>query len=116
MPWTVEVTEEFERWWDRVTEDERVSVDGMIRVLEEQGPSVGPPYNEQLVQVESAALYQLRVPHRPKAICVLYGLDEVRTTVVLLVGSVEGTDDEVCRPEDIDAAKTIYRKYLARKS
>ena len=39
MPWTVEVTDQFESWWDLLTEDERISVDGMIRVLEAQGPA-----------------------------------------------------------------------------
>jgi len=34
MEWDVEFTDEFERWWNGLSEDEQDSVDQMIRLLQ----------------------------------------------------------------------------------
>ena len=43
MEWDVEFTDEFERWWNGLSEDEQDSVDQMIRLLQMRGPSLGRP-------------------------------------------------------------------------
>lgn len=91
MPWTVEVTHQFELWWDALTDDERISIDGMIRVLERRGPS-GPPFSEPVSGSRHADLRQLHVPHAPHGMCVLYVTDESRSTLILLMGSNEGCE------------------------
>ena len=113
VPWTVEVTEEFERWWDQLTEDERISIDGMIRVLEAQGPLLGHPYAFAVAGSRVAQLRQLRVPHDDQLICVLYVPDQPSAAVILLNGSTAGTEDEVCPPDEVETATAIYTKYLA---
>lgn len=113
VAWTVEVTDDFERWWDRLTEDERVSIDGMIRVLEAQGPSLQAPYSAGVVGSSVAQLRQLRVPHGERDICVLYVSEPSR--LVLLTGSTTGTQDEVCPPDEIAMADAIYRRFLAQR-
>jgi hypothetical protein len=112
VPWTIEVTEEFERWWDLLTEEERISIDGMIRVLEAQGSLLGDPYAVPVAGSRIAQLRQLRVPHDDQVICVLFVLDQPRAAVVLLSGSIAGTEDEVCPPDEIETAATIYTKHL----
>lgn len=109
----VEVTEDFEAWWDRLNEEERISVDGMIRVLEAQGPSLGPPYSTDLAGSRYEQLRQLRVPHRDHVICVIYVCDESRIALVLLTGATTGTEDEACPPHEIEAADSIYNTYLS---
>jgi hypothetical protein len=111
--WTVEITEDFERWWDRLTEDERISIDGMIRVLEAQGPSLGQPYT---VDTAGSLVAQLRVPHGDRTLCVLYVPEHSRTAVVLLLGTTTGTYDEICPPDEIEAANRIYQKYLTARN
>ena len=115
VSWTVEVTEEFERWWDGLVEDERISIDGMIRVLERQGPLLGQPYAFEVSGSQNDRLRQLRVPHRDQLICVLYVPDPARVALVLLTGTTAGWDDEVCPPDEIAAADAIYAKYLATR-
>lgn len=118
MKWTVEVTREFETWWDGLSEEERVSIDGMIHVLEAHGPSLGAPYSIPIDSSRYAPqLRQLLVPHLDCQICVLYIPDDPSSRLVLLTGTTMGTDDEVCPPADVERADAIYKRYVAgRKS
>ena len=38
MPWNVEYTDEFEAWWKRLSEEEQISIDATVRLLETRGP------------------------------------------------------------------------------
>jgi hypothetical protein len=115
VEWTVEVTDQFEAWWDLLTEEERVSIDGMIHVLEAHGPSLGPPYSVGVSGSRySTHLQQLLVPHQGRQICVLYISDDRSSRLVLLTGSTRGSDDVVCPPEEVERADSIYERYLAR--
>jgi hypothetical protein len=40
MEWAIEFTDEFERWWNNLSEDEQDSVDQMVRLLQMRGPSL----------------------------------------------------------------------------
>jgi len=115
VSWTVEVTDEFETWWDQLTEDERVSLDGMIRVLETHGPALGPPYNTDVSRSRYPQLRQLRVPHQGHSLCVLYISDEQRAALMLLTGTRTGTQEEPCPPEHVEIADLIYGDYLRRR-
>jgi hypothetical protein len=111
--WTVEVTGEFETWWNGLSEGERVSIDGMIHVLEAHGPSLGSPYSIPVGGSRYAQLRQLLVPHHGGQICVLYISDEPRSRLVLLTGTTTRIDEEVCPPKDIERADFIYNRYVA---
>jgi hypothetical protein len=115
VSWTVEVTDEFETWWDALTEDERVSLDGMIRVLEAHGPSLGSPYNMDVPESRHPQLRQLRVPHQSRFLCVLYIPDEKRAALILLTGTTTGTQAEPCPPEHVELADLIYGDYITRR-
>jgi hypothetical protein len=39
MSWDVEYTDEFGEWWERLTEEEQISLDASVRLLEALGPS-----------------------------------------------------------------------------
>jgi len=108
------VTEEFERWWEGLNDDERVSIDGMIRVLEVHGPSLGPPYSVQVATSRHPDLRQLRVPHQERDICVLFVSSDLHSTLVLLLGSAASDRAELCPAEVIERADGIYSRYLGR--
>ena len=115
MSFTVEVTQEFEKWWHSLSEDERISVDGMIRVLEAEGPAADLPYSTPLHQSTYPQLRQLRVPHGERVICVIYVSDTARNAAVLLTGSTAGSEEQVCPPDEIALADAIYQTYLSAK-
>lgn len=114
VSWTVEVTDSFDQWWGKLTEDERVSVDGMIRILEAHGPTLGPPYSVDTVGSRFPALRQLRVPHAFTEICVLYVVNQLRSTLLLLIGITAEPGQDPCPPEHVQIAESIYRTHLAR--
>ena len=37
MLWNVEYTDEFEAWWKRLSEEEQISIDASVRLLEARG-------------------------------------------------------------------------------
>lgn len=43
MSWDVEYTDEFEAWWEGLSEQEQVSLAASVALLEERGPSLGHP-------------------------------------------------------------------------
>lgn len=114
MAWAAEVTDEFEAWWNALDEQEQVSVDGMIRVLEVHGPTLGPPYSTQIDGSQYPQLKQLRVPHESRRLfCIYYVVDDGRSTVVLLSGSRSETND--CPAEQVPVVDRVYTRYLSRR-
>lgn len=55
MAWIVGFTDQFERWWNRLSEDERVDVDVKVRLLEELGPVLGRPHADTIEGSRSPA-------------------------------------------------------------
>lgn len=45
MSWNVEYTDEFGSWWGSLSEEEQVSLDASVRLLEERGPNLGFPHS-----------------------------------------------------------------------
>ena len=41
--WEVEFTDEFELWWESLTEEQRDAVDGRVLVLMNEGPDLDGP-------------------------------------------------------------------------
>ena len=42
--WDVEYTDEFEHWWDTLSEDEQDVIDRSVELLEDKGLSLDYPY------------------------------------------------------------------------
>jgi hypothetical protein len=110
---TVEFTEQFEQFWNGLSEEERISVDGLIRVVESHGPTLQHPFSRKAPSERYDALRELRVPHQQREICILCIADADRNAVVLLTGTAEEPGREVCPPDQIAMAEQIYARYLA---
>lgn len=113
VAWAVEITEEFEQWWNRLSDDERVSIDGMVRVLEAHAPSL-EAFSVRAAGSRYETLRQLLVPHQDRDICVAYVSDDARQVLVLLIGTTAFTGDEDCPPEEVALAESVYERYLRR--
>ena len=49
MKWDVEYTNEFEDWWDSLTEDEQDWVECCIPFLQRNGPDLGRPLVDTVI-------------------------------------------------------------------
>ena len=63
MEWDIEFTDEFERWWNDLSQDEQDSVDQMARLLQMRGPSLGRPHADLIQSSRHSNMKALRVQH-----------------------------------------------------
>lgn len=90
MPCEVEYTDEFEQWWDGLSEDAQVSVAAYVALLEEHGVSLGFPYSSDIKNASHAQMRELRPVHKGKPLRVLYAFDPRRMAILLVGGDKTG--------------------------
>ena len=60
MAWEVEYTDEFEQWWNTLSEEEQISLDASVRLLEARGPPTAtqtpPPVATQIPPPERSVV------------------------------------------------------------
>lgn len=64
MNWKIEYTETFSEWWSALSEDEAISVDASIRLLEAFGPQLKFPYSSGIEGSKFPHLRELRIQHK----------------------------------------------------
>lgn len=110
MAWAVEYTDEFERWWNGLSEDEQVDVDAKVRVLEEVGPALGRPHADTVQGSRHANMKELRVQHAGRPYRVLFAFDPRRSAILLLGGDKTGNANWYA--ENIPIADKLYDEHL----
>jgi len=88
MAWEVEYTNEFEAWWNGLTEEEQIELDAKVRLLEQHGPVLPRPHSDVIVTSKHANMKELRgkvifSQHRAE-LRVLYAFDPRRTAILLI--------------------------------
>jgi hypothetical protein len=58
--WEVEFTDEFEEWWQTLSESEQGKVDARVTLLVERGPSLGFPFSSQVKTSRFPEMRELR--------------------------------------------------------
>lgn len=88
MTWEVEYTDEFERWWVTLLDEEQDAIDAAVEKLEELGPALGRPLVDTIKQSRHKNMKELipLISH----IRVLFAFDPRRTAILLIGGSKEG--------------------------
>jgi len=80
MAWDVEYTDQFDDWWEGLTEDQQEAVTARVELLEQQGPSLGRPIVDSLQGTKVHNLKELRCA-KDGALRVLFVFDPRRTAV-----------------------------------
>lgn len=86
MAWQVEYTEEFELWWNGLSEEEQVEIDRKVHLLEAFGPTLPRPHADVIAQSRHPNMKEWRGKVRERQIRVLFAFDSHRTAI-LLVGA-----------------------------
>ena len=110
MAWDVEFTDELGEWWNSLTEDEQVSVDASVRLLEERGPNLGHPHCSGIHGSRHSHMRELRVQHAGRPYRVLYAFDPRRSAILLIGGDKTGKDRWY--EEHVPLADTLYDTHL----
>jgi hypothetical protein len=90
MEWQVEYTDEFEAWWDRLTEGEQEDIYAKVLLLREQGPTLPRPHAELVHSSRHANMKELRVQHAGRPYRVLFAFDPRRCAIILIGGDKTG--------------------------
>ncbi len=110
MEWDVEFTDEFDRWWNGLSEDEQDSVDQMVRLLQMRGPSLGRPHADLIQSSRHSNMKELRVQHLGKPYRVLFAFDPKRCAILLTGGDKTGNDRWY--EEFVPIADPLYEEHL----
>lgn len=111
MTTEVEFTDEFETWWLGLSEDEQVSVDAHVKLLEQQGTSLKFPYCSGIARSRHGHMRELRVQHQGRPLRILYAFDPRRAAILLIGGDKTGQDDWY--DKFVPVADKLYDIHLA---
>lgn len=110
MAWEIEVTDEFNAWWDGLSEDEQKSVGTAVELLAESGPSLQSPRSTKITTSRHAGMRELRIQHQGHPYRVLYIFDPRRVGILLLGG--DKTGDDRWYEKNVPLADRIYDELL----
>jgi len=66
MEYEVEFTDEFNEWWNLLTEDEQIDVAATVELLERKGPHLPFPYCSSINGSKYSNMRELRIQHAGK--------------------------------------------------
>lgn len=110
MAWEVEYTDEFGDWWMTLTEDEQDSIDVVVGLLENKGPSLPFPYSSGIQGSRHSHMRELRVQHQGEPYRILYAFDPRRVAILLLDGNKSG--DDRWYEQNVPQADRLYDEHL----
>ena len=111
MVWNVEYTDEFEVWWNNLSEAAQEEVDAVIGLLIEYGIDLSFPFSSGVKGSRHSHLRELRVQYHGSPIRILYAFDPVRSALLLIGG--DKTGDKRWYKVHIPIADRLYDEHLA---
>jgi|SRR5581483_2475135 len=110
MECEVVFTDDFEQWWNGLTEQEQISVAHGVQLLERYGVALKYPQSSGIATSASPGMRELRIQHEGHPYRELYIFDPKRNAVLLIGGDKTGNDRwyEIFVP----VADRIYGQYL----
>jgi len=113
MEWKILVTETYEKWFLRLTNEEQVDVQAVVDVLEMLGPHLSRPLSDSVKGASRVSnLKELRVQHCGKPYRVFYAFDPNRMAVLLCGGRKDGSGDKTFYKRMIHIAEAEFEEHL----
>ena len=110
MKWTVEFTDEFEGWWNSLTEAEQISIAASVELLEDLGPKLSYPHTSGLSSSRHPHMRELRTQHAGRPYRTLFAFDPRRCAILLIGG--DKTGDNRWYERNIPLADRLYDEHL----
>jgi hypothetical protein len=111
VEWEVEFTDEFECWWDGLSEAEQEDINAKAIILQKVGPSLRRPHSGPIVTSRHPNMKELIVQHAGMPYRVLYAFDPRRCAVLLIGGNKTG--DDRWYEQFVPIADRIYDEHLS---
>jgi hypothetical protein len=110
MAWEVEYADEFEEWWNGLSEYEQDTVDRAIGVLASIGPALKRPQVDTVKGSKFSNMKELRVQHEGRPYRIFFAFDPRRMAYLLIGG--DKTGDDRFYDKMIPVADRIYTRHL----
>ncbi len=110
MPWEVEFTDEFGRWWESLTDEQQDDVAHSVQLLAELGPALGFPHSSKIHGSQFPQMRELRTQSAGRPLRTLYAFDPSRTAVLLVGG--DKTGDNRWYERFVPLADRLFGEYL----
>jgi hypothetical protein len=108
--WEVEYTDEFESWWNGLSEEEQEEIAAKVLLLRGRGPSLGRPHADRIETSRHANMKELRGKVDRRLLRVLFVFDPRRTALLLLGG--DKTDDPGWYDRFVPIADDLFDQHL----
>jgi len=108
--WEVEYTNEFEEWWETLSEAEQDAVAFTVGLLRSEGSSLKFPYSIGVRQSKHKSMRELRSQCKGRPLRTFYAFDPKRTAILLIGG--DKTGDDRFYDVMVPLADKIYDNYL----
>ena len=108
--WEVEYTDEFEQWWDRLSEAEQESIAHDVEILSAVGPMLGRPQVDSVENSRFSNMKELRTQHKGEPYRTLFAFDPRRIAILLIGGKKSG--DDRWYDKFIPVADRLYQAHL----
>lgn len=110
MAYEVEYTDEFEQWYLTLDTETQDSIDVVVDLLEQKGPTLPSQYTSAINGSRYGHMRELKVQHKGKPYRILYAFDPRRIAVLLLGGNKGGNDRWY--EENVPKADKLYDELL----
>ena len=111
MEWTVEYTEEFEGWWNSLSEAEQENVNAKVILLQRLGVALRRPHSDPIASSRHSHMKELIIQYAGRPYRVLYALDPGCSSILLLGG--DKTGDSKWHERFVPIADGLYDEHLA---
>ena len=108
--WQVEFTDDFGRWWGKLTPAQQTAIDASVRLLEQLGPHLSRPYADTVKNSRHANMKELRTQCQGRPLRTFFAFDPRRCAILLIGG--DKTGDERFYERMIPAAERLYDEHL----
>jgi len=109
--WEVEITDAFDDWWQKLTEQEQDDVTAVVELLGERGPHLPFPHSSGIEGSRFSHMRELRIQSHGDPIRVFYAFDP-RRVAVLLIGGIKTGKEKRFYKEYVRRADTLYEEHL----
>ncbi len=110
MVWNVEYTDEFEAWWNKLSEDDQVSIAASVELLEHKGPHLPFPHSSDVKSSKHGSMRELRTQHSGRPYRTLYAFDPRRYAILLIGG--DKTSDDRWYEKNVPLADQLFDDHL----
>jgi hypothetical protein len=110
VAWEVEFTDEFEDWWDALSEAQQDDVAHSVRHLIEFGPALGFPHTSKVRRSRYPQMRELRTQSAGKPFRTLYAFNPLRSAILLIGG--DKTGDDRWYEEFVPIADRLFERHL----